>query len=139
MWVHRSGVDIPEAELLEEVSEEVRIELSPVVRDQTPWDPKFCNYALPHKVPRVLLGDGGQRFGFDPLGEIIDVATSYSLEFDGVVPQYPSPTERRAIDWRVGSAPAPAGEGSARTSGIFYIFWCTTGHPFACRATSSLG
>ena len=120
LWLRRSGVDIPDAELLTEVSEEVGIELSPVVRDQISWDPKSCNDVLPHKVFCVLLGDRGQRFGFDPFGEII-VATSYSLEFGGAVPQYPSPIERRAMDWRVGSNPVLAGEGSVRTSGTSRI------------------
>ena len=71
MWVCRGGVDIPDAELLAEVSEEVGIELSPVIRDQSSCDFKSCNDVLPHKVLRVLFGDGGQRLGLDPLGEII--------------------------------------------------------------------
>ena len=56
---------------LTEVLEEVGIELSPVVQDESSWDPKSCNDVLSHKVLRVLLGDGGQRFGFDSLSEII--------------------------------------------------------------------
>ena len=71
LWVCRSGVDILDAELLAEVSEEVGIELSPVVRDQSSWDPKSCDDVLPHEVPRVLFGDGGQWFGLDLFGEIV--------------------------------------------------------------------
>ena len=54
-----------------EASEEVGIKLSPVIRDQSLWDPKSCTDVLLRKVLRVLLGDGGQRFSFYPLGEII--------------------------------------------------------------------
>ena len=96
LWVCQGGIHIPDAELLAEVFEEVGIELSPIVRDQSSWDPKSCDDVLLHKVPRILLGDGGQRFGLVPLGEII-VATSYSLELGGVVPRCPSPTEQRAM------------------------------------------
>ena len=63
------GVDIPDAKLLAEVSKEVEIKLS-LVAYQSSWDPKSCNDILLYKVLRVL-GDGGLRFGFDPLGEII--------------------------------------------------------------------
>ena len=71
LWVCQGGVDIPDAELLAEVSEEIGIELNPVVQDQSLWDPKSCDDVLPHEVPHILLSDGGQRFGFNPLGKII--------------------------------------------------------------------
>ena len=71
LWICRGGADVLDAELLTEVFEEVGIELRPVIRDESSWDPKSCNDALSHKVLRVLLGDGGQRLGFDPHGEII--------------------------------------------------------------------
>ena len=57
--------------LLAEVLEEVGIELCPVIRDESSRDPKSCNDVLSDKVLRVLLSDGGQRLGFDPLGEVI--------------------------------------------------------------------
>ena len=63
LWVRRGGVNAFYAELLAEVFKEVGIELSPVVRKQSSWDPKSCNDVFPHKVLRVMLGDGGQRFG----------------------------------------------------------------------------
>ena len=71
LWVRRSGVEVPDVELLAEVFEKVGIELSPVVPDQSSWDPKSYNDVLLHKAPRVLFGNGGQWFGLDPLGEII--------------------------------------------------------------------
>ena len=121
MWVCQGGIHIPDAELLAEVFEEVGIELSTVVLDESSWDPKSCDDVLLHKVPRILLGDGGQRFGLVPLGEII-VATSYSLEFGVADRRCPDPTERKATGWIEGLGPALADGESVRISGTFLHF-----------------
>ena len=71
LWIRRGGVDIANAVLLAEAFEEVGIELRSVVGDKGSGDSKSFDHVLPHKVPRVLFGDRGQRFGLNPLGEII--------------------------------------------------------------------
>lgn len=57
--------------LLAKALEKVGIELRPVVRDESPRDPKPCNDVLPYEAFRVLLSDEGQRLDFNPFGEVI--------------------------------------------------------------------
>ena len=71
MWVCRGGVDISDAILLAEAFEEVGLELGPIVEDESSRDSKSRDDVLTDKVLRVLLGDGGQRFRFDPLCEVV--------------------------------------------------------------------
>ena len=52
--------------------EEGVVDLLPVVGGDNPWDAKPAEEVLPDKLPRSLFGDHGNRFGFDPLGEVVD-------------------------------------------------------------------
>ncbi|KAJ8506347.1 hypothetical protein OPV22_007233 [Ensete ventricosum] len=48
------------------------IELRAVVGDDRPWEAEPGYDVLPYKPFDLFLGDGGQRLGFEPLGEIVD-------------------------------------------------------------------
>ena len=55
-----------------EVSEEVAIELFPIISDQHLWQTKMTYYILQNKALYFEGGDGGERLCFNPLGEVIN-------------------------------------------------------------------
>ena len=48
------------------------VELSFVVGDDSLQDPEPSDYVLPCEASDLLLSNGGQGFGFDPLCEVVD-------------------------------------------------------------------
>ncbi len=61
-----------DAELGAEFSETDVVKLTVVVRYKDAGESESADYGLPKKVLHLLLGDPSHRFGFDPLGKMVD-------------------------------------------------------------------
>jgi hypothetical protein len=48
------------------------VKLSPIIRDEIPWNSKSTYYCLPYESPYLLLSDCREWFGFHPHGEVVN-------------------------------------------------------------------
>ena len=73
LWIGWSGISILYPQIKTVLPESFAIKLKAIIRDEGMRDLESSNDILPDKPFDIHISDISQRFGFDPLGEIICV------------------------------------------------------------------
>lgn len=81
MRVCWGGVSVLYAQITTISPKGLSIELKPVIRYESVWDPKFCNDVSPHKSLYILISDVGKRLGLYLFGEASNHAMRKYLRF----------------------------------------------------------
>ena len=71
LWIGWSGISIPYPQVRTVFPKDFAIELKSIIWDEGMRNPELSNNTFPDKFFNIYIPNISQRFGFNPLGEII--------------------------------------------------------------------